>query len=380
MKKINILIIVDKFDYHGSYINGPTRNYSWLVSRLDKDQFNVHLFALRKKGRSCEIFEKEGVNIIYLGLGKYNPFTWCIILRLIRRLKIDILQLQGYGSVIFGQIAGILSNKPMIIKEEWVDPHIAWYQCLLERCLGVFITRAIAISEYCKKFLIDKKGIKENKISLIMNGLPLDRFYSVDKNAGRLRRKNMGIPDDFAVVGTVGMLHENKGHNHLIDAAAMIKERRLKTTFLIVGDGELREKLEHQVAELGLKKNVLFMGHQENIPEILQMMDIFVMSSFSETWGTSILEAMAAGRAIITTDSGGGSEMINDGYSGLIVPVKNARILADKIEHLIDYPEVRRQLAGNARQDSESHNIDLTVQRVEDLYRNIYQDVNLRPV
>ena len=59
MKKINVLILVDKFDYHGSFINGPTRNYSWLIKRIDKNNFNVSLYALRAKGKSYEIFEKE---------------------------------------------------------------------------------------------------------------------------------------------------------------------------------------------------------------------------------------------------------------------------------------------------------------------------------
>ena len=89
MKKLNILILVDKFDYHGSYINGPMRYYSWLFKRIDKKIFNIYLSTLRSKGKSDEIFKRENIKVKYLNLGKYNPLTFIHIVRLILKKKID---------------------------------------------------------------------------------------------------------------------------------------------------------------------------------------------------------------------------------------------------------------------------------------------------
>ena len=372
MKKINILILVDKFDYHGSYINGPTRNYSWLLKRFDKKRYNIHLYALRSKGKSYDIFKQQGIAITYLNLGKYNLFTVFVIMQIIRRKKIDILQLQGYGSVVFGLIAGTICRKPIIIKEEWVDPNISKLQSTLEGLLSSFTTRAIAISKYAKKFLIEKKGMRKNKIVLIQNGIPLDVFRDAANKVGKCRRKKFGISDDITVIGIVGMLHENKGHRYFIDAAHSVARQNPNTKFMIIGDGDIRSELEQQVAKLGLKNHVIFTGHQTNIPKVLEMLDIFVMASISETWGTSLVEAMAAKKPIITSDSGGPSEIIKDGLTGLIVPVKDTRAIAEKINYLIDNPVQSSFLAENAQRESEKYDINFTVQQVQELYEKTF--------
>jgi glycosyltransferase involved in cell wall biosynthesis len=369
-KKINVLILVDKFDYHGSFINGPTRNYSWLIKRIDRNDFNVFLYALRAKGKSCEIFKNESVDIKYLGLGKYNPLTPLIILYILIKNKIDILHLQGYGSVFFGQLAAAMLRKPTIIKEEWVDPNISFIHRIQERFITSFADRVIAISNYSKDFLIAKKGVKESKIVLIPNGIPLDVFRDADVSASRKIRHAMGISENDVVVGIVGMLHENKGHKYFIEAASLILPKIPNTKFVIIGDGELRQELEDYVQQLRLTNNFFFMGHQDNMPELYKMLDIYVISSVSETWPTSLMEAMAAGRAIITTDCGGGSEIVDDEDSGIVVPVKNSEILAKKIEYLIEHPKIRETIGENALRESKRFDIDQTVLAVEKLYRN----------
>jgi len=372
MKTTNILIVVDKFDYHGSHINGPTQNYSWLLERLDKNRYNAHLYALRRKGKSYDTFKRKGIAITYLNLGKFNLFTIFVIMRIIQRKKIDILHLQGYGSVVCGLIAGTICRKPIIVKEEWVDPNISRLQSFLDYLLSTFTTRAIAISKYARKFLIEKKGMKEDKIVLIPNGIPVDEFRDAAKKGGKYRRKEFGISDDVTVVGMVGMLHANKGHRYFIDAAHAVTRQNPNTKFMIIGDGEIRSKLEQQVAQLGLENHVIFAGHQSNMPEVLTMLDIFVMASISETWPTSLMEAMAAKKPIITSDSGGSSEIIKDGLTGLIVPVKDSMAIAEKINYLIDNPVQSSFLAENAQRESEKYDINHTVQQVQDLYEEIF--------
>jgi len=372
MKKINILILVDKFDYHGSYINGPTRNYSWLLKRLDPKRFNVHLYVLREKGKSCEIFKRQDIPITHLDLHKFNPFTLFVVVQIIWCKKIDILHLQGYGSVFNGLIAGTICRRPVIVKEEWVDPNISKFQCLLERILNSLATRAIAISEYASKFLTEKKGIKKDKIVLISNGIPLDEYRNTAKEVDRLKRRKFGISDDDTVVGIVGMLHPNKGHRYFIDAAYLVLRQKPKTKFMIIGDGVLRSELEQQVTKLGLENHVIFTGHQNDMPKMLQMIDIFVMASISETWGTSLVEAMAARKPIVTSDSGGPSEIIRDGWTGLIVPAKDPEAIAEKIICLIDNPTQRLFLSENSQRESEKYNINHTVQHMQNLYEEIF--------
>ncbi|MCP4422877.1 MAG: glycosyltransferase family 4 protein [Chloroflexi bacterium] len=373
-KKINVLILIDKFDYHGSYINGPTRYYSWLVKGIDRESFSVHLCALRGKGKSDDIFRQENIDVSYFNAGKYNPFTFISIINYVRRNGIDILHLTGYGSTTFGRLASAICRKPAIIHEHWVDPNLGKLQVMLERSLGFATTKAIAISEYAREFLINKKGIKEDKIAVIPNGVPLDRFRNVDEQAGKRKEQELGIANDVKIIGIIGMLHENKGHKYFIEAASLVSAKKPKTKFLIIGDGEIRERLERQVSQLGLENQVIFMGHQNDIPAILKMLDIFVMASISETAPLSLLEAMAAKKAIITTDCGGPSEMITDGETGFIVPVKDSSALANKIEYLIDNPSKAELLSQNAYLESDNYNLNSTIQKMEQMYEATFAE------
>lgn len=370
-RRLNILILVDKFDYHGSYINGPARYFSSLVPRLNKERFNISLAVLRSRGRSDIIFRRDNIDVMYMGLGKYNPRTLFHLINVIHTKDIDVLHLTGYGSTTFGRLAAVICGKPAIIQEHWADPNFSGPHRVLESCLAIVTAKAIAISEYARNFLIAKKGVPKDRIVVIRNGIPLEQFRNGDKRSGIIKRQDLGISGGDTVIGIVGMLHENKGHRYFIEAASLVRPKKPRTKFLVIGEGEMRAELERLVSGLDLEKYVMFLGHQEDIPAVLQMLDIFILTSISETAGLSLLEAMAAGKAIITTDSGGPSEIIQNGITGLVVPVRNSRAIADKIEYLIDNPAQLRYLGENAQKDSEHYDIRFTVQQMEACYEEV---------
>ena len=369
MRRLRVLMLCDKFDYHGSYINGPVRSTLSLVSRLQR--FDVVLAVLRSRGLSDQVFRKEHIDVTYLGCSKFSPLAIIRIMKLIRNNAIDIVHLTGYGSTTLGRLAARLCGKSVIIHERWVDPHMNALQRALERWLARYTTKAIAISDYARTFLIAKKGIPKERIVLIRNGIPLEPFHNGDQEAGRLKRQKWGISADAPVVGIVGMLHENKGHRYFIEAAALLKPSRPSARFVVIGDGELRAELERLVTQLNVTEHVMFVGHQDDMPAVLQALDIWVMASASETAPVSLLEAMAAGRAVITTDCGGPSEIIRHGLTGLVVPVRHSRAIADSITYLLENPAARRVLGENARKDSKQYDIRVTVQAIEALYEEV---------
>jgi len=370
-RRLNVLIVVDKFDYHGSYMNGPARYFSTLVPRLNGQRFNVSVVVLRSKGQSDILFERENIQVTYLGLGKYNPLTLYYLIKLIRDRDIDVVHLTGYGSTTFGRLAAAICGKPAIIQEHWVDPNFGGPHRVLEKCLGMVTAKAIAISDYAADFLITKKGIPKDRVVLIRNGIPLEKFRNGDERAGTLKRHEWGIPGDAILVGIVGMLHKNKGHRYFIEAASLVRPEKPGTRFLVIGEGEMRAELDRLVSDLALEKDVMFLGHQEDIPSVLQTLDIFVLTSISEAAGLSLLEAMAAGKAIITTDSGGPGEIIQNGITGLVVPVGDSRAIADNILYLIDNPVQRRYYGERARKESDQYDISSTVRKIEDTYEEV---------
>jgi glycosyltransferase involved in cell wall biosynthesis len=378
-RPIRVMILVDKFDYHGSSINGPSRYFSWILPRIDRGRFQPFLCSLRSAWKSDLLFRQEGIDVEYFGLSKYDPRTLRRVVHFIRHHQIDVLHLSGYGSTTFGRMAARLCRKPAIVQEHWVDPGIGWSQRIVERVLSPWTTWAIAISEGAKQFLVEKKHVRADRVEIIPNGIPLDRFTNLPDEAGWKKREELGIPRESPVIGIVGMFHEIKGHRYFLEAAASVTRSFPDAVFLIVGDGEIRADLEHRLGKSRLLKNVRLLGQREDIPELLQAMDVYVCASISETFPLTVLEAMASGRAIVTTDCGGPSEMIRDGWSGFVVPIRNSGALAEKIALVLGDASRRTSFGHNAAMQAKAYDIRVTVAELERLYANACSDMRPLP-
>lgn len=367
MNKMNILIVVDKLEYHGATINGPARYYSWLINELDKKKYNIWFCSLRKKGVAGALFGDS--NMIYLGHHKYYPFTFLNIIKLVKSLNIDVLHLSGYASATFGRIAAYLTGTPVVIQEHWVDPDFGGFMSLVERLLIKATTIAVAISEYSRDYLVNKKGIPASKVVIVPNGIPLQTFYDAIPEDGQALKRRLGLIKSKIVIGAVGMLHENKGHKLFIDAAAKVLDHRDDVVFIIVGEGEMRAELEQHIRKNNLQDDVILVGQQNNMPAVLQMLDIFVICSYTESFSLSMLEAMSSGNAIVTTDCGGPSEIIKSGENGCIVPVGDSAAIADTIVQLAGHMELARQLGLQAKHDSQQYNITRVARDIEKIYQ-----------
>jgi glycosyltransferase involved in cell wall biosynthesis len=251
-----------------------------------------------------------------------------------------------------------------------VDPRLSRLHGAVEKCLAVLPAQAIAVSDYARDFLIEKKGLPRDRVTLIRNGVPLEEFRDSPPEAGSDLRAELGIPTDSLVVGIIGMLHENKGHRLFLEALAL-EVLREDLVAVIVGDGEMRAQLEAHTRKLGVDGRVRFLGHRKDMPAVLRMIDVWVSASLSETAPLSLLEAMAAGRAIVATDCGGPGEIIRDRENGLLVPISDTGALASAIEEMAEDERLRRQLGDQARQDSEQYDIRGRVYAIEELYLDV---------
>jgi glycosyltransferase involved in cell wall biosynthesis len=165
------------------------------------------------------------------------------------------------------------------------------------------------------------------------------------------------------------MLHENKGHKLFIDAAAKVLSYRDDMVFIIVGEGETRAELEQYIRQHNLQGDIVLAGQQNNMPAVLQMLDIFVICSYAESFSLSMLEAMSSGNAIITTDCGGPSEIIKSGKNGYVVPVGDSTAIADSIMKFAGHTELARQLGNQAKKDSKRYDIVRVARDIENIYQ-----------
>ena len=205
----------------------------------------------------------------------------------------------------------------------------------------------IAASETIRQMLA-ADGVAEERTVTVHEGIDVDRVVAAQ--AVNIHEAFF-LPHGAPVVGNVAALVPHKGQRYLIEAAHLVVQQLSDARFVILGEGELREHLEKQVREHNLEKHVLLPGFRTDVLGCIKAFDLFVMSSVTEGLGTSLLDAMAASRAIVATTAGGIPEIVADGVNGLLVPPRDARALADAIVRALSDAAMRQRLgdAGFAR-------------------------------
>ena len=216
----------------------------------------------------------------------------------------------------------------------------------------------------CEAFrpILKKLGVEDSKMTTIYTGID---FKS------RNKQRTVKTPENKTVITCISRLRPRKGHKYLFEALALLKSDLNNVDVWIVGDGEMREELENQVHTLQLD-NVSFLGARNDIPELLSQSDIFVLPTTSDTLPISIIEAMFAKKAIITTNCGGIPEIIEDYHSGLIAEPGNSQQLAEKLSLLLRDSALRETLAKNAKTFAEKHLTSTNmVKKIEEIYQSL---------
>jgi glycosyltransferase involved in cell wall biosynthesis len=200
-----------------------------------------------------------------------------------------------------------------------------------------------------KDHLIEE-GVREEKISVIYNGLDLTRFNLNGSAGDALSRLNLEQVRGRPIVTMVANFeYRIKDHPMLLRAAQRVIREVPEALFIIAGEGELREETERLAAELGLQDACLFTGRCASVPDLLAASDVCVLSSQAEGFSNSILEYMAAGRAVVATNVGGASEAIVEGETGYLVNAGDDAAMAERLLSLLRDPERRAEMGRAAR-------------------------------
>lgn len=365
---------------HRFAVGGMENGVVNLVNRLDPARYrhtiialtDITDFRLRITGSNVELFAMNKRP------GK-DPRAYLRLMRCLRRTRPHIVHTRNIGTldtVFASRLAGV----PVRVHGEhgWdmhdLNGRSRKYRFLRRLC-APFVQRFVAVSADLAEWLHDSTGIARDRITHIVNGVDCERFQPLPEGKAR-GSEEFGVPPGAIVVGTVGRLEAVKGQEQLLRAWPLVEQQATaagrQVRLLLVGDGSRRTALESLARELGISGSVIFAGMRTDIPQLLRMMDVFVLPSLNEGISNTILEAMATGLPVVATRVGGNPELIDAQSTGYLVDAGDSERLAQAIATLVLDDARRSRMSQAARRRTvERFSLEVMVQRYDDLYREV---------
>jgi glycosyltransferase involved in cell wall biosynthesis len=263
---------------------------------------------------------------------------------------------------------------PTILHEHANLTDTPWFQKVADRLLEPSTDLAIAVSRSTADFVERARLVPREKIKVVYLGAPLEEFgrpRSADE-IGAARAAIGASPDDFAI-GTITRLHDSKGNEFLVEAAAKVVSAHPRARFYLAGEGPLREPLEAQAKALGLADRFVFLGFQKDVAETLSAFDLSVFPSLWEGTPLTAFETLAMGKAIVATDADGLLDVLERDVTAWIVPRRDATALAGAISYALTHPDERGAMASRARQAGRQYDIAMFVRKMERLYTLLHE-------
>jgi len=372
-KKINVLVATDHAGYEGS-IAGVGRYLLNTLPEVDREQFNITLVILREAAALDQHLGGTGIQVRQLERSKFDPFTLLDFIRIIRQEKIDVLHVHQYATSNFGRAAGKITGVPVVLHIHGPDLHYPAYQKAADWLLANAVDCALAVSKSARQECLRNRSIRPERITILPNGVPLEKFIPLSDEAIRALKERWSIPADSPVIGTVTRLHEEKGNHFFLEAAAQILKQIPEAYFVLAGDGPLLEQLQALANKLGIQDNVIFTGFQDDVVGLLSMFDVKVLPSLAEGHLQALLEAMAMGKAIVATTAGGMGEIISDNHDGCLAPPGDAQVLAEKILYLLQHDQERARLGAAGYRKSRDYSLQAHVSKLESIYRQLVME------
>lgn len=298
--------------------------------------------------------------------------------RLMREGRFDIVHTHSSKAGVLGRLAARRAKVPVIVHtvhgwsfHDQMSPIVKQVYVLLEK-LGAAQSQAMIVvsPQDIEKGLAEDIGRRED-YAVIRSGIELERFGHPQVPPAEMRRQ-LGIPADALVVGSVTRLSEQKAPLDLIAALVLLRKLGVEFWSVIVGDGLLRGAVETAVREAGLADRVILTGLRRDVPELLATFDVFALSSLWEGLPRVLPQAMATGLPIVTTGADGSSEAVSDGENGFVVPRREPAVMAERLALLLGDAQLRRRLGANGRSRAETFGMVKMVDDIDQLYQRLW--------
>lgn len=372
-RKPRVMLFTDSF-IHG----GTERQFVQALRLLDREKYDVRVGCLKRRGPFLAEVEAMGLPVHEFpitSLKRWSTVVWFDrLMKFFKAERIDIVHAFDFYTNLFAGIAAYLADVPVIIasrRELAGDRSLAQQWGIRLACQ--FAGAVAANSRAAGSRLTGLFSEHPEKVRIVPNGINLDDFVA-QKPAEDVRRE-IGAGRGTQLVGVLAALRPEKDLGTFLRAAAKVHRTAAEARFVLIGEGSERLKLEALARELGIAERVLFLGDRRDVPDLLHALDVFVLSSTTESFPNAVLEAMAARKPVVATRVGGTPELVEDGVTGYLVPVSDPVGMAHRIVELLHDPAKRRAMgeAGRARAEREFSPGRMR-QKLEELYDRLLRE------
>jgi glycosyltransferase involved in cell wall biosynthesis len=289
---------------------------------------------------------------------------------LMRRERVDLVNGHNATGGLYAALAARMAGVKVVFRTEhtihFPGRHSALYP-LLEPLSTVLTRRVVCVCQAVLESHVSRLPWAARRFVTVANGIS---SAAHTRPRGAIRSE-LGIDGDTPVVLSIGSLSPQKAHHHLIDAFATIAATQPSARLMVAGDGPLRETLTARIAAHGLEGRVRLLGARDDAADLLEACDLFVLSSEREGLPITLIEAMRAGRACVSTRIGGTAEAVDDGVTGRLVPPGDGGALGAALSALLADPTLRDRMGeAGRRRWRERFTAERMVNNTESLYRD----------
>lgn len=344
----------------------------WMLSvmkEMVKRGFEVTLVC-KPEAEIISHAKKEKIEVLPIRIaGDFDPISISQLVKVYKKRKIDIVIANVGKDIRLAGLAAKLSRGISVIALHQVDREIK--NNLRYRFTYNSLAKMIVVNSLATKNTLLKSApwLQDEKINVVYHGIDYEKYSLANT---RDLRMEFGLSPQDLIIGFVGRLSIQKGINYMLDAFRLVTEKFKDVHLVIAGTGELENMIKEFTRKFNLENKIHLLGFRKDIPDLMKSFDIFILPSIWEGFGLVLIEAMAAGKSVVATNTSSIPEIVKDGRNGILVPPENAIAISDALIKLISDRELRLKF-GKAGQEIVKQKF--TTERMINDYEKIFYKI-----
>ena len=362
-----VLFMADHFGYADGVAHGVTTYFLHILPALVQQGIDLKAVFLREPHPAAAGLVAHGITPIFMSAHKWDPTVAFKVAAIARAHGAKVVHASGVKATLVGRVVARIVGAEAIVHVHDLD-----YPTFAVSTLHKVFSRPKDIGLCVSQAVQDvtEKGyhVARDRLRVVYNGVRLEHVRNVAADTKQRVRRSANIPLDRIVVAMVARLYPVKGHKGMLQMMPAIAKGAPNVTLMIVGDGPERADLETMVDQLKLRAHVVFVGHRNDVPDMLAAADLAVMPSLSEGLGVAAIEALAAGKPVVAFDTGGLREVVTDGADGRVVKAGDHAAFSEAVISLAQDPQRIRVWGDRGAALAERFSVEAHVTRLVQCY------------